>query len=357
MDSQPAVPGPLLGGEAGSGEPMTVKPDVAAPAEAEQAAPPAKTRKAVIIAWAKRLLIVAVLAAATWSLYSQWDEVYPTLVGLPWQSLVLSMIAVLVGIFLGPLVWKIVLSDLGAPVRFADASKFYLVGQLGKYVPGAVWAVLLSMELAREAGVNRARSFTAGLVATGMGVLASLIAGLAALPVMLSGRPESNQLLWLFLLLAVGLPFLHPRLLTWSVNLVLKALRKQPIERRFTGVEILKALGTAVAIYLCYGVHLWLLVNSLGSPRWDTLILSTGAMALSMTAGLLAFFLPSGIGARELVITATIATVLPSGQAIALALVSRLMFTIADLAAAGSAALLVYVQKRRGGPVPVPAED
>ncbi|GLZ32543.1 membrane protein [Lentzea sp. NBRC 105346] len=334
---------------------MTVKSDVA-PADAEQA-PPAKTRKAVVIAWAKRLLVVAVLAGATWSLVGQWDEVSARLLALPWQSVVLSLVAVFVGIFLGPLVWKIVLSDLGAPVRFVDASKFYLVGQLGKYVPGAVWAVLLSMELAREAGVNRARSFTAGLVATGMGVLASLIAGLAALPVMLSGRPESNQLLWLFLLLAVGLPFLHPKLLTWSVNLVLKTLRKAPIDRRFTGVEILKALGTAVAIYLCYGVHLWLLVNSLGSPRWDTLILSTGAMALSMTAGLLAFFLPSGLGARELVITGTIATVLPLPDAIALALVSRLMFTIADLVSAGAAALLAYVQKKRGAPVPVPAED
>ncbi|MFJ8960019.1 lysylphosphatidylglycerol synthase domain-containing protein [Lentzea sp. NPDC102401] len=337
---------------------MTVEPDVA-DTDAAQVAPqaPAKTRKAVVIAWAKRVLIVAVLAAAVYSVYSQWDEVYPTLVGLPWQSLALSLVAVFAGIFLGPLVWKIVLSDLGAPVRFLDASKFYLVGQLGKYIPGAVWAVLLSMELAREAGVNRARSFTAGLVATGMGVLASLIAGLAALPVMLSGRPESNQLLWLFLLLAVGLPFLHPRLLTWSVNLVLKVLRKRPLEQRFTGSKILKALGAAVAIYLCYGVHLWLLVDSLGSPRLDTLVLSAGAMALSMTAGLLAFFLPSGLGARELVITATVATVLPAGQAIALALVSRLMFTIADLAAAGAAALVAYVQKRRGVPAPIPAED
>ncbi|MFD1147627.1 lysylphosphatidylglycerol synthase domain-containing protein [Saccharothrix hoggarensis] len=307
---------------------------------------PARTRKQVVIAWARRLLVVLVLAGAVYQLTGQWDEVSAALLSLPWQSVALSMVAVFAGLFLGSVVWKIVLSDLGAPVTYADAAKFYLVGGLGKYIPGAVWAVLLSMELAKQAGVNRARSFTAGLVATGMGVVASLITGLAALPVLLGGG-ESRQLLWLFSLLLIGLVFLHPKLLTWLVNLVLRVLRKQPLERRFTGKEVLKATGVAVAIYVLYGVHLWLLVNALGSPSIGTLVLSAGTMGISMTAGLVAFFLPSGIGARELVITGAIATVLPTPQAVALALVSRLMFTVADLISAGVAALVAQLQRKR----------
>jgi hypothetical protein len=311
-----------------------------------EAGKPARTRKAVVIAWARRLLVVLVLAAAVYQVASQWDEVSTALLALPWQSVVLSFVTVFVGLVLGAVVWKIVLSDLGAPVGYANAAKFYLVGGLGKYVPGAVWAVLLSMELAKQAGINRARSFTAGLVATGMGVVASLITGLAALPVILRDS-ESKQLLWLFSLLLVGLVFLHPKLLTWLVNAVLKVLRKRPVEGRFTGAEVLKATGVAVLIYVFYGVHLWLLANSLGSPGLDTLVLCVGTMGISMTAGLLAFFLPSGIGARELVITAALATVLPSGEAVALALVSRLMFTVADLVAAGGAALTAHLRSKQ----------
>ncbi|MEU5690956.1 lysylphosphatidylglycerol synthase domain-containing protein [Actinosynnema sp. NPDC020468] len=321
---------------------MTVQPDVDVETVAEKAP---RTRKQVIIGWARRLLIVLVLAGAVYQVYSQWDEVSEALLKLPWQSVVLSLLAVFAGLFLGSVVWKIVLSDLGAPVSYPDAAKFYLVGGLGKYIPGAVWAVLLSMELAKQAGVNRARSFTAGLVATGMGVVASLITGLAALPVLLEG--QSRQLLWLFSLLLVGLVFLHPKLLTWLVNLVLKVLRKPPLERRFTGKEVLKATGVAVLIYVLYGVHLWLLVNSLGSPSIGTLVLCAGTMGISMTAGLLAFFLPSGLGARELVITGAIATVLPTPQVLALALVSRLMFTVADLASAGIAALVAQFQRKK----------
>jgi uncharacterized membrane protein YbhN (UPF0104 family) len=70
-------------------------------------------------------------------------------------------------------------------------------------------------------------------------------------------------------------------------------------------------------------------------------------MGLAMTAGLVAFFLPSGIGARELVIVGGLATVLPYGQALALAVVSRLLFTLVELTSAGAAALVVKLSRGR----------
>ncbi|WNV91573.1 lysylphosphatidylglycerol synthase domain-containing protein [Umezawaea sp. Da 62-37] len=321
---------------------------------AEVAAPPS-SRKATIIAWAKRLLVVLVLAAATYQVVDQWNAVSKTLLSLSWQSIVLSMLAVYAGVWLGPVVWKVVLSDLGAPVRVSEASKFYLVGQLGKYVPGAVWAVLLSMELAKEAGVSRARSFTAGLIATGLGVVASMITGLLALPIILDG--DHPELLWLFALLVVGLVFLHPVPLTWLVSTVLKLLRKAPLPHRLNGFAIFKGVVLAVAIYVMFGVHLWLLATSVGAPGLNTLILCAGAMGVSMTAGLMAFFLPSGLGAREAVIVAALATVMPASQALALAVVSRLIFTIADLSSAGVAAGFVWLQGKRGVAPTAPAAD
>jgi glycosyltransferase 2 family protein len=330
-----------------TGDPMKVQDDLEATAEpvaADVAAP--SSRKATIVAWAKRLLVVLVLAGATYQVVTQWNKMSEKLLSLSWQSLVLSMIAVYVGVWLGPVVWKVVLSDLGAPVRVSEASKFYLVGQLGKYIPGAVWAVLLSMELAKKAGVSRARSFTAGLIATGLGVVASMITGLLALPVLLKGNHP--ELLWLFALLVVGLVFLHPVPLTWLVSKVLTVLRKPPLPHRLNGVAIFKGVVLAVAIYVMFGVHLWLLATSSSTPGIDTLILCAGAMGISMTAGLMAFFLPSGLGARELVIVLALSTVMDPVEAGALALVSRLMFTVADLSSAGIAAGFVWVQEKRG---------
>jgi len=87
-----------------TGDPMKVQDDLATtePVAADVAAPP--SRKATIIAWAKRLLVVLVLAGATYQVVKQWNDVSKTLLELPWYSVVLSLAAVYVGVWLGPVV-------------------------------------------------------------------------------------------------------------------------------------------------------------------------------------------------------------------------------------------------------------
>jgi hypothetical protein len=56
-----------------------------------------------------------------------------------------------------------------------------------------------------------------------------------------------------------------------------------------------------------------------------------------MTAGFLVFIAPSGIGIREAVLVAALAPALDTGEALSVALVARLVFTLADLLAAAAA--------------------
>jgi hypothetical protein len=307
-------------------------------------APAPRTRKALLITWGRRALLLALVVYAGYQLYTQWHEVSKTLLALPWPTLLASFVCVFLGIGLGPLIWKIMLTDLGAPVKVRDAAKIYLVGQLGKYVPGSVVAFLMQMELAKTVGVNRARSFTASLLAAGIAVVASLIAGMCALPAFVRGN---HELLWLFALLPVGLVALHPKVLTWIVSRVLRLLRRPGLPHPISGFAILKSVGVALAVYVVFGLHMYLLAGALHHGGLNTVVLCVGAMGLAMTAGLVAFFLPSGIGARELVIVTALTTVMPYGQALALAVVSRLMFTIGDLASAGGAALFAYLRNRQ----------
>ena len=60
-----------------------------------------------------------------------------------------------------------------------------------------------------------------------------------------------------------------------------------------------------------------------------------------------AFVLPSGIGAREAVIVGALTAVLPYGQALALAVVSRVVFTVVELVCAGVATLAAQLSSRR----------
>ncbi len=302
----------------------------------------------VLLAWGRRVLVTAVIGFAVLQVAREWDEVSATLRSLPWLHLVLALGAVTAGVLLSPLVWRAALAAMGVRIRVPDAAKVYLVGQLGKYVPGSVVAFVLQMELARSAGVSRARGLTASLLTAGVAVVTSLIAGLLAVPALAASRPV---LLWLFALLPVGLALLHPTALTALVDRVLALLRQGPLPRRLAGGAIARASGLSLLVYLLYGVHLFVLVDALRGPgstsRALVLVLCVGTMGVAMTAGLVAFVLPSGIGARELVVVGALAAVLPYGQALALAVVSRVLFTVVELACAGGATLAARLSARR----------
>ena len=50
--------------------------------------------------------------------------------------------------------WRALLADLGSPLHVAPASGVFLVGQLGKYLPGSVWSVLAQAEIAGQQRVD-----------------------------------------------------------------------------------------------------------------------------------------------------------------------------------------------------------
>ncbi|MEQ1737238.1 MAG: lysylphosphatidylglycerol synthase domain-containing protein, partial [Rhodoglobus sp.] len=251
---------------------------------------------------------------------------------------------VLLGLAAGTMSWATVLNGLGPRVPILRAAQVVLVGQLGKYVPGSVWAYLVQMELGKQYGISRPRILVTALYAAGIGVVSSLLLGSLALPVVLNGHYE---LLWLFLLLPIGLVCLHPRVMTWLASLVLKIFRRPPLDHRVSFSVVGIAVLWSLFSYICYGLHLWLLVNSLVDPDFGTLILLTGAISLGFTVGLFAFVFPSGVGVREAILIGAMTLLLTVPQATGMSLISRALFTAADLLAAGIAVLFVVILRRR----------
>ncbi|SFQ44621.1 hypothetical protein SAMN05421810_107223 [Amycolatopsis arida] len=304
-----------------------------------------KTTKARVLDAVRAVAIVVVVFFAVRHLVLNWHEFWHTLAGIPWQSSLLSLLVLMVSIAVGVYAWQVVVDDLGPPIGYARGAQINLVGALGKYVPGSVWAYLLQMELGRKAGLARARIFTASLIHLGVGVVAALVLSLLAMPAVFANSPRAW---WLVVLLPAGLVALHPRVLTWGTSLVLRILRRPPLDHRFSYRTVGTVFLALVGVYALQGLHLWLLANSVGAPGFTGYVLCVGAMAIAMTSGTFAFIMPSGAGVRELVMVAVLtATAITGPQALAFALASRVMFTVADLATAGGAALTARLSLRR----------
>lgn len=290
-----------------------------------------------------------VVGAAVYAVVRQWPEVQVTLSRIAWWQVVLSLLTLIVGIVLGMLSWRAVVVGIAHPGRGKKISQVYLIGQMGKYVPGSVWAFLLQMEVGRKNGIARAQVFVAALVSTGVTVAASIVVGLVALPQLSERHPG---LRWLYLLLPVALVALHPRIVTALVNLALRILRRAPLDEPMRLATIAQSFLFAVLMYGVYGVHLWILVRSTGGIGIENALFATGALALGMTTGLVAFLLPSGIGAREAVVVAGLTTFLPTGSALALALLSRVMFTVGELICMGASYLDLRARQGRDDALP-----
>ena len=298
---------------------------------------PALTKAAKVI---RPLFAVLIIAAVVYAVVSQWVEVQVAIKTIARESLIASMVAILLGSLAGVMSWRALLAEEGYPLSAKDAGRIFLVGQLGKYLPGSVWSVVVQMELATRAGVPRARTFTASLCWIGLSLSSALTIGLIGLPVIASA---GSPIAWtLVALLPIALACSHPKILTRIVDLLLKLMGKEPLPHQFTWKGIGKAFGWLLVTWVLYGAHLWLLANALGAPGWDGFIRCLGGFALAMGSGVVFILAPSGAGVREALIVSALAGVMSGGEALGIAVVSRMLFILADITLAGIAGLSAW---------------
>ena len=273
------------------------------------------------------LFAVVVVVAAR-----QWSDVRHTIGHLSPLALALSVALAVAGLFASSLTWRALLGELGSHISRHAAARIYLIGQLGKYLPGSVWAFVIQMELGRRAGVRRSRTLASAFAAVGVNLVVGLTIGLLAVAPIAAGSWAT----WVSVLviLPLGVVAVLPPVLTREINLLLRIVRRPQLERPISWRGVGIAGSWSVVGWLTYGLALWVLVVSSHDASWEGLALCLGVVPLAMTAGFIVVVAPSGIGVREAALVAGLAPILPAGRALAIALVLRFVFTEADVLAA-----------------------
>jgi len=283
--------------------------------------------------WLRIGLLAIVLAFCGYGLYLEWPQVTAGLDRLHVYSVILSLAAAMAGGACMMLAWRAVLADLGSSLPVTAAAKISFVSQLGKYVPGAVWAFAAQVELGRDAGVPRRRSAAAFAVSLAITIGAGLGVAAALTPIASPGLAQRYW--WALAAVPVIVVGLCPPVFGRVMNGLLKLARRQPLERRPSWPSLARALAWTLLGWALLGLQVWLLLADMltGGPR--LLLLATGGYALAFSVSTLLIVFPSGIGAREVVLVAALTTVLSPGNAVAVALVVRVVTTASDLAWGG----------------------
>lgn len=279
---------------------------------------------------ARVMFLILALAGAVWALVSQWDAFSAAITNFSiWQVLVAFLLSIAF-MFVVMLCWRAVIIDLGSQLGLGSAANLYFVSQLGKYLPGGVWNFLAIAEMGKDLGVPRTRS----LISTIVSILISIVsAGIIAVPGIIALQVIPDPYGWVMLIaLPILVVFLIPDVLNRLINLALKITKRPELAQPFSGRGIIASTLWSSLSWILAGGCVYLLAGQLGADQsFRGFIGATGAYSLAWAVGFLIFFVPAGIGVREVVLGAMLADQLEPGAIIAVVLVTRVLVTLADI--------------------------
>ena len=308
------------------------------------AAPRVRSRRRIIL----RLVQVAIVAATVYFLAAYLVRSWSSIEDFDWTFdagwLAASAAAFLAFYFAQAVFWWLLLRGCGARGAFWPAASVWGKSILVRYVPGNVFMFVGRAWMSHSQGHAVERVTAAMVYEQALGVCGALLA-MAVLFPFWEYKPGLTALSLLAMPVLVAL--MHPRVFGPLAGRVLRLLKRPPLEVTLRFGAVLGFLCLFTVDWLVAGAGAWLLARAVTGLTVDALPLVIVANALAYIAGMVAFFIPSGIGVREAVLTASLAKELPSGVALAWALLLRVWVTAVELVFVGLVVAIELLVRRR----------
>jgi hypothetical protein len=280
--------------------------------------------------------IALIVAAAGFAIYRQRHSFVDALDKIGVGAMIGSFAAAVAGVGLVFFIWREVLSGLNVDMPWRPGARAFFTSQLGKYLPGSVWPVLVQMEAGKARGASRRTMLGANLITVVLSCAVGLIIAAAVLPI--SDTHALSHYWWLLLVLPFLLALLHPRALPWVLDRAFALLHRPPLDERLPVRNTVRAAGWSFGSFLFQGLHIAIMALTLGGGGFSTVLLCIGGMSLAVSAGVLFIPAPAGAGVRDVILTLVLRSTLTGGQALAVVVASRALLILADLALAAIAA-------------------
>jgi glycosyltransferase 2 family protein len=295
---------------------------------------PADRRRAV----AGFALGFLVLGAAGFAIYRQRHTFVLTLKDVGVGPAIGSFILGLIGVGVTYPIWWNVLDGLGVKLPYGAGARVFFTSQLGKYVPGSVWPILMQMEAGRARGASRRTMLGANLISIVLSSFVGLLVACLLLP--LYDLRIVGQYWWVLLGLPFLLALLHPRALPGLLDRAFVLLRRPALDERLSVRSEVRAVGWGLVCWTAMGAQLGLLAGTVSHIDVSVFVLCTGAVALAIPLGVLFVPAPAGAGIRDVVLIVVLSSTMSRSQALAIVLAARVILIICDVTLAGLAMIL-----------------
>ncbi len=276
----------------------------------------------------------AVLVFMGLAVRRSWDEIGPTWRALRPLWLAGGVLLLALGWFGLAIVWHSLNRQMGDNLPLRKALRAYLVGQLGKYVPGKVWAVAARIHIARTQGGRSVPAFASTTVeqvlwmASGLGIGCGFLGFSRAVP--------ANLRAGLAVLAVAGVALmLWPSLFSRLVALAARMVRRRVEVRDLRTRTLLQFLVLHCALWIWVGVGFVCVVAAVYPVNMNQVLGLCAVFAVSRVAGVLVVFAPAGMGVTEASLIYFLGQVVPLPVAITVAALTRMCLIASDLLCAG----------------------
>ncbi|WP_353828593.1 lysylphosphatidylglycerol synthase domain-containing protein [Agromyces sp. SYSU T0242] len=296
-----------------------------------------RRRRRTILRWTLTTVVVGVVGYffAT-TLAANWTEVVEQGLEFSWLWVAATALFALAVPFTG-LLWARILRWLEPTARVSarEATAVQAASWLLKYVPGQVGSVVNKVLWGGRKSISRMLiviSFVYENVFLQLASIApSAIILLVSLGPEIFGRNFTLLLLPVLILVPLALVAWKP-LFHRAVNFAARRALKQEVPERYF-LSTPRALVSAfefIGPRVLNGIGFVLIAASVAEITPAEWLPFAAAYVLAGAIGILAVFVPSGIGVREAVIVLILGQYIPTTEAIVIALLARLLSTLAD---------------------------
>jgi glycosyltransferase 2 family protein len=298
----------------------------------------------IAIAWGVYNRLAPELSRLTWADVSRWRPA-----ALP---LLASFMLLLVMYAMHALLWRRIMRDLGIgnPSARATFRIFFLAG-LGRFLPGKVWALTGMAVLSARAGLPPVKAtaaavlgsfafLTTGLLVLGLTLpewrlaVASETEVSATLPLAVGAAllAASGAVLWMLVATPLGHGFRERVVRALGPNLGERMAAAFALADRIRPRDAAVWAGAYALSWLVLGAAFLLFVVSFYPAAAALPRFVAGTVAASYLIGFFFFFVPAGIGVREVAMMVLLNQIMPeAGVALVVSVMSRVWFTAAEL--------------------------
>lgn len=277
------------------------------------------------------LFTLAVFGYLFWTLAANWQDLRQ----YEWQvkpvSLIASLIAYLVSLWLGATAWHRIVWSMDQRVPYRTGVKFFLQSNLAKRIPGLIWYALGRLYLYEREGVAKA----AVSVALTFELIALIIGGILAYLATAWSGPQSIEALqqwWLVFPLAI-LVFIMvwPKSLFGAVNWALVRRGHQALRSGVRRTDLLLWSLILAGGWLTGGLFIFALAAGVyPDVSWSLAVPVINAWVGSGLVAMMALIVPVGLGLKEVTLAYLLSAFMPWPVAVLISLLGRICSIIGD---------------------------